>query len=204
MDFFEKLKRYEIILGSQSPRRQELLAQTGIPFRKLVRETSEVFPVGLPPEEVVLLLCQEKAKLFEKELQDPAVVVITADTMVAVDQSVMNKPADPTEAFDMLKTLSGRWHEVLTGVCIRQRNKEIAFFETTKVLFRELEDWEILHYINDCQPFDKAGAYGIQEWIGIVGIREIRGSYANVVGLPVERLFCELKNLLESPAGSYV
>lgn len=196
MDFFEQIRQFDVILGSRSPRRKDLLAAAGIPFRCVVRETPEVFPVDMDPGEVVLLLCREKARQFAGELQDPSAIVITADTIVVDRGAILNKPADSAGAFAMLKALSGRWHKVLTGVCISYGNRQHAFAETTEVYFRDLEDWEIRHYVSQCKPFDKAGAYGIQEWIGYVGIGRLKGSYTNVVGLPVERVFSELKKIV--------
>lgn len=196
MQFLEKLKSYDIILASQSPRRRELLAQTGIPFRVLVKPTPEAFPSRLPPQEVALLLSREKAAAFQEELNSENTVVITADTIVVVDGQIINKPGDHDHALEMLRSLSGKDHEVITGVCIRHQKKEKHFFETTRVFFRVLREEEIRYYVTHFKPFDKAGAYGIQEWIGHVGIHHIEGSYPNVVGLPVERVFTELRALL--------
>ncbi len=196
MQFFDTLKSYDIILASQSPRRKELLAQTGIPFRVMVKPTPEEFPKGLPPHEVALLVCRQKAQAFADELKDERVVVITADTIVVVDGKIINKPGDHAHAVQMLRSLSGKAHEVITGVCIRHKKNIRQFYETTTVFFRELREEEIQYYVTHYKPFDKAGAYGIQEWIGHVGIHHIEGSYPNVVGLPVERVFTELKVLL--------
>ena len=196
MDFFEKARHYDIILGSQSPRRKALLADTGLPFRSLVRRIPEAFPDGMPPHEVAGFLCLEKARPFHSERKDPSVILITADTIVVNRGRILNKPANQEEAFRMLRLLSGKWHKVMTGVCICHDGKEMVFVDTTGVCFRELADWEIRHYINECQPYDKAGAYGIQEWIGQVGIKQIRGSWSNVVGLPVERVFTALKDII--------
>ncbi len=197
MDFFEKVKKqYDIILASQSPRRKMLMEQTGIPFRVLSRPTPESFPNDLPPEKVVLFLCHEKSRSFEPELNQKGLVVITADTIVVDRGNILNKPSGAGEALAMLTQLSGKGHDVLTGVCIRHQQQTILFFERTRVYFRPLEKEEILHYIRHYKPFDKAGAYGIQEWIGQVGIRKIEGSYLNVVGLPVERVYRELRKLL--------
>lgn len=198
MEFFEKARQFDIILGSQSPRRQALMTETGLLFRSLVRDIPESFPVGLPPREVAMLLCLEKSRAFPAERDDPRVILITADTIVVSGETILNKPSSAEEAFRMLRALSGRWHQVMTGVCIFHNGKELAFVDTTGVYFRELSDWEIRHYIAHWKPFDKAGAYGIQEWIGHVGVREIRGSWSNVVGLPVERVFAALKTIMEA------
>ena len=196
MQFFETLKSYDIILASQSPRRKELLAQTGIPFRVMVKPTSEEFPEGIPPNEVAMRLSKLKTLAFTTELEDKNVLVIAADTIVVVDGKIINKPGDHNHAIEMLRTLSGREHEVITGVCIRHKDDTRLFYESTTVYFRVLSEEEIQYYVTNFKPFDKAGAYGIQEWIGHVGIHHIEGSYPNVVGLPVERVFTELKTLI--------
>ncbi|MBW6496901.1 MAG: Maf family nucleotide pyrophosphatase [Bacteroidales bacterium] len=196
MKFFETLQSYDIILASQSPRRRELLAQTGIPFRVLVKPTDEAFPKNLPPHEVAMMLARQKAHAFADELNDERVVVITADTIVVVDGKIINKPGDHDHAVEMLRSLSGKAHEVITGVCIRHKKNIRQFYETTTVFFKDLSEEEMQYYVTHYQPFDKAGAYGIQEWIGHVGIHHIEGSYPNVVGLPVERVFTELKTLI--------
>lgn len=197
MQFLESLKSFDIILASQSPRRRDLLAQTGIPFRVLVKPISEEFPADLTPQEVALRLSRHKALAFTEELKLDKTVVITADTIVVADGQIINKPGDHDHAVHMLRSLSGKDHEVITGVCIRHREKEKSFFETTRVFFRVLKEEEIQYYVINFKPFDKAGAYGIQEWIGHVGIHHIEGSYPNVVGLPVERVYAELRSLLK-------
>lgn len=197
----ELLKNYDIILASKSPRRKELLAQAGIPFRVVARETSEHFTSDSDPAEVVLTLCQRKAALFDSELSNEHIVVIAADTIVVCQGEIINKPANEAEAFSMLTGLSGKSHDVLTGVCIRHKEDSLTFFEKTRVHFRMLKEDEILHYINTSRPFDKAGGYGIQEWIGYIGITGIEGSYSNVVGLPVHRVYEELIRLLDYSKG---
>ena len=196
MTFLERLKYFDIILGSQSPRRRELLQAADIPFRVMHRSIPEHFPEELPPHEVVLQLCLEKSEAFLPELKDPRVVVITADTIVVSQGGILNKAVSEAEAFSMLSALSGKWHQVLTGVCIRKLDAVRLFYETTRVQFRELSSEEINYYIRNYKPFDKAGAYGIQEWIGYVGISRIEGSWANVVGLPVERVYRELREMV--------
>lgn len=197
MQFFENLKSFDIILASQSPRRRGLLAQTGIPFRVMVKPTSETFPPGLPPHEVALRLSREKAIAFDEELKSPKTVVIAADTIVVDAGQIINKPGDHAHAVEMLRSLSGKDHEVITGVCLRHQKQERLFYETTRVFFRLLTEEEIQYYVTNYKPFDKAGAYGIQEWIGHVGIHHIEGSYPNVVGLPVERVYTEILTLLK-------
>ncbi len=197
MDFFDKLKSFDIILASQSPRRRALMEATGIPFRTMVRPTDELFPDGMPPASVVKHLCCAKADCFKHELKRPETIVITADTIVVHNKKIINKPADPDDAFQMLSTLSGSTHEVYTGVCIRNQQKEIVFHDHSLVSFRPLTEEEIRYYIKSYAPMDKAGAYGIQEWIGYVGINAIEGSYPNVMGMPVHKVYLHLRNMVE-------
>ncbi len=198
MEFFRKLKQYDIILASQSPRRKALMEATGIPFRTMVRPTAESFPDDLPPAEVVKYLCRAKAECFRDELLRPEVVLITADTIVVHKGGIINKPSGPDEAFGMLSRLSGSTHEVYTGVCIRNQKKEIVFYDHSLVTFRALKQEEIRYYIAQCAPWDKAGAYGIQEWIGYIGITSIEGSYPNVMGMPVHKVYLHLIEMLNS------
>ena len=201
MEFFDKLKAFDIILASQSPRRRALMEATGIPFRTLVRPTDELFPDGMPPEEVVKHLCRAKADCFKDELSRPETIIITADTIVVHNDKIINKPAGPEEAFQMLSTLSGSTHEVYTGVCIRRKQEEVVFHDHSLVSFRPLTAEEIRYYIKAHAPFDKAGAYGIQEWIGYVGINAIEGSYPNVMGMPVHKVYLHLKKMIENNIG---
>jgi len=195
MHFFEKLKTYDIILASGSPRRRELLSEAGIPFRVEVRPVSEAYAESLDPVAIVYHLCQQKSLPFAEELRAPRTVVITADTIVAINNHVLNKPSTPQEAYAMLRMLSGQMHAVHTGVCIGHGDTVRRFHETTLVYFRDLHDEEIIYYINNYRPFDKAGSYGIQEWIGRVGITHIEGSYDNVVGFPVQRVYTALTGI---------
>ncbi len=196
MNCLESFKEYDIILASHSPRRKALMEGAGIPFRILVRPTPELFPENMPPAGVVAHLCRGKASCFEDELKKPGVVVITADTIVVHRNKIINKPAGAEEAFDMLSELSGSTHEVYTGVCIRRQHEERVFHDHSLVSFRTLTYDEIWYYINNYSPFDKAGAYGIQDWIGYIGVAEIRGSYHNVMGLPVHKVYETLKKML--------
>ncbi len=196
MKCFDCLARYDIILASQSPRRKMLMEGAGIPFRVLARPVPEVFPENMSPLEVVKFLCRQKAACFEQEFKDPDKVVITADTIVVHQGRIINKPDDEKQAFDMLSSLSGSTHEVYTGVCIRKLDQEILFHDHSLVSFRELSSNEISYYIEKYAPYDKAGAYGIQEWIGYIGIEGIQGSYHNVMGLPVHMVYSELMNML--------
>lgn len=181
-----------LILASNSPRRKQLLEQAGFEFVVRVKDTEESFPEDLDTAMVPEYLALKKAEAFREELIGDE-IVITADTIVALDNKVLNKPVDIKEAYEMLSNLSGRSHEVYTGVCLLSRNKQITFAEKTIVHFRPLEQSEIDYYIENYMPYDKAGAYGVQEWLGLVAIEKIEGSYFNVMGLPVHRVYEELK-----------
>jgi len=187
----EKLRGKKIILASQSPRRQQLLKNLEVEFSIETRDVDERFSNELKREEVALYLAQKKATAFGP-LADADTIVITSDTIVCLDDDILNKPADKAEAMSMLQRLSGREHQVITAVCLRSVQKTHAFFETTTVRFKPLKADEIEHYIDTYQPFDKAGSYGIQEWIGYVGVAGIDGCFFNVMGLPLHRLNAEL------------
>ncbi|SFD86636.1 Maf family nucleotide pyrophosphatase [Thermophagus xiamenensis] len=192
---FKKLESYNITLASGSPRRKEILEKTGIPFTiGRGRDVREEYPADLPIDQVALFLARLKADAWKDIWQQPNQMVITADTIVAIDNKVIGKPEDRDHAIQMLNNLSGRSHRVVTGVVIRTADKEKAFTDVTTVHFKPLAREEIIYYIDQYQPFDKAGAYGIQEWIGLIGIHRIEGSYFNVMGLPVSRLMEELRN----------
>lgn len=182
-------KKY--ILASNSPRRKELLTNLGLPFISRVKEIDEKYPPELSKAEVAEFLAAHKASAYRDELQ-PEEVIITADTIVCLDDKVLNKPYDHAEATRMLIQLSGRSHEVYTGVCLLSREKSVVFHDETTVHFRDLTRDEIDYYVNHYKPFDKAGAYGAQDWLGMVGIERLEGSYFNVMGLPVHRLYQEL------------
>lgn len=185
------LNDYQIILASQSPRRHQMLRELGVSFEIKIREVDEIYPEGLRPEEVPLYLAELKSKAFEKDLESNQ-LVITADTIVCIDEWILGKPVDRADAINMLKALSGRSHQVISGVCLQSVEKKVSFSTITHVHFKVLSDEEINYYIENYKPFDKAGAYGIQEWIGFIGIDGIEGSYFNVVGLPIQRLYQEL------------
>jgi len=187
----KNLDRYRIILASNSPRRRQLLADLGLDFNVLTLDTEEDFPEGLSMSEIPVYLAELKAQPFD--IKDDDLLVITADTIVWCDGEVLTKPADSADAKRILQKLSGKKHQVLTGVCIKTKDKQRSFFSKTDVCFKQLSDEEIDYYIEHYQPFDKAGAYGIQEWIGYIGIEKIEGSYFNVMGLPVQQLYQELK-----------
>lgn len=185
---------YKIILASNSPRRRELLAGLGLDFTvKVIDGIDESWPQELKGEDIPLYISREKAAPYRK-LMGPKDLVITADTIVYVDGQVLGKPHDKADARRMLQLISGRWHEVITGVTLMTAQGERSFAVTTRVKFCNLTESEIESYVESGQPMDKAGAYGIQEWIGYVGVEAIEGSYFNVVGLPVQRLYRELMN----------
>lgn len=185
---------YKIILASNSPRRRELLTGLGLDFTvKVISGIDESWPHTLKGEDIPLYISREKAAPYRQTIAQDE-LVITADTIVYVDGEVLGKPHDEADAKRMLRMISGRWHEVITGVTLMTAEREHSFAVTTKVKFCNLSDSEIDYYIKNYAPMDKAGAYGIQEWIGYVGVEAIEGSYFNVVGLPVQRLYRELLN----------
>jgi len=170
------------------------MQQTGLQFTvQLAGETDELYPIGLQREEIPLYLARLKADAFLRAVAIPNdAIVVTADTIVWINNRVLGKPAKRQEAIDMLEILSGNMHRVYTGVCLTTTGKQHAFFDESKVYFRKLTNDEISFYVDRCHPYDKAGAYGIQEWIGYVGVEKIEGSYSNVMGLPVQKLYCGL------------
>ena len=189
----DKLKRYRIILASASPRRKELLSKLDIDFTvKVLHDVDESFPASLSVVQVPQYISRKKADAYRQEMQEND-MVITADTVVAVGRRILGKPKSAEEARTMLKLLSDRYHRVVTGVTIMTAKRTETFATVSRVRFTRLNDEEIDYYISKYKPFDKAGAYGIQEWIGMVGITELNGSYFNVMGLPVQRLYQELK-----------
>ncbi len=189
MDWFPS---YNFILASKSPRRKELLSGLGIPFNVMLSDVPEIFPDHLSVYEIPVFLAELKAKSFTGILHEND-LVITADTIVALDGKVLNKPADRDEARLMLQMLSGREHQVITGICLLSVSKQKSFYDVSGVVFKDLTESEIEYYLDHFKPYDKAGAYGIQEWIGLIGIKAIEGSYFNVVGLPVQKLYDEIR-----------
>jgi septum formation protein len=187
---------FRFILASRSPRRQELLREAGFIFEVKEVDYDESFPESLKGKEIAEYLSLEKARSFTKNNILPDEVIITADTIVWCNNRVLDKPQNYKEAFDILRMISGNTHEVITGVTLLSSERLHTFSETTLVTFDILSDEEIDHYIKNYKPFDKAGAYGIQEWIGVVGNSYIEGSYFNVMGLPVQRLVKELRSFL--------
>lgn len=191
----ENLNKYKIILASNSPRRRELLSGLGIDYEvRIIKDIDESYPETLKGEDIPVFISKSKAEAYLSTLGENE-MVITADTIVYTNGKVLGKPADKEDAFSMLKELSGHSHQVITGVCITTRKFQKSFATVTEVTFDSLSDEEINFYIEKYKPFDKAGAYGIQEWIGFIGVSGIKGSYFNVMGLPVQRLYKELKEL---------
>ena len=184
--------KYKLILASNSPRRKELLAGLGVPFEvRVLQDIDEHYPENLPVNEVARYIAKEKADAYRRIVAADE-LIITADTVVIVGDEILGKPVDEADAVRMLKLLSGRTHQVMTGVCLVTAEKERCFDVTTDVTFKALTDEEIHYYVNRYRPFDKAGAYGIQEWIGYIGVTGLNGSYYNVMGLPVQRIYQEL------------
>lgn len=192
----EKLKPYRLILASQSPRRRQLLADAGIEFVLAPRfECEESFPDTMPAAEVAEYLSSLKSEAYPESLGAND-ILLTADTVVIACNRILGKPADRAEAIEMITMLSGRDHEVVTGVTLRSAECVKSFSVVSKVQFRALAQEEIEYYVDTYRPYDKAGSYGIQEWIGYVGIEGIEGSFYNVMGLPVQRLYCELNDFI--------
>jgi septum formation protein len=183
----------KIILASKSPRRQELLGLMDIDFRIVLKEVDESYPDNLTPEEIAVYIAEKKAYAFDETVGDE--IVLTADTIVCIDGLILGKPENAEHAVEMLQMLSGKMHKVITGVCLLYKHKYHSFYDVSEVYFSKLPNEEIVGYVNKYQPFDKAGSYGIQERIGLIGIERINGSYTNVVGLPTEKLYRELLNL---------
>ncbi|MBS1231396.1 MAG: maf protein [Bacteroidetes bacterium] len=192
----EEINRYRIILASRSPRRQQLLYELGLKFEVVTRSWTEKYPRHLKGAEIALYVAGGKAKAFQSEVKDNE-IVITADTIVWCNNKVLDKPVGKADARKILREISGNTHEVITGVCLLSAVKQTSFFSSTKVTFSELSGEEIEYYITNFNPYDKAGAYGIQEWIGIAACSRIEGSYFNVMGLPVEQVYHELLRFIQ-------
>ena len=194
-NMLDNLKKYKVVLASNSPRRKELLSGLGIDYEvKTLPDIDESFPEGLSEVETATYIARAKADVYRTIMQ-PDELIITADTIVWLDGEVMGKPVDGEDARRMLRALSGKTHQVITGVCLTAINGQKAFATVTDVTFCCLSEEEIDYYVECYRPMDKAGSYGIQEWIGFVGVESISGSYFNVMGLPIQRLYTELKKL---------
>ena len=197
MFFIEELKEYDLFLASRSPRRRQLLADCGLEFSLAGDyEVVEEYPRDLPADEVAAFLSRLKSEAYPEPLGGKD-ILITADTVVIADGRILGKPAGRETALDMLRSLSGRSHSVITGVTLRNGSRSRTFDSRTKVFFKQLSDEEIDYYVDRYRPYDKAGAYGIQEWIGYVAIERIEGSFYNVMGLPVQKLLTELEIFIE-------
>jgi len=190
-------KDFKIILASKSPRRKELLQHIVADFEIRNKEVAEIYPIDIIASEVASFLAKLKASAFEGELNYKE-ILITSDTTVVLDNVVYGKPKDFNDAISILQKLSGNKHQVITGVCLKSKNKELIFSNTTNVYFKKLSLEEITFYIEKYKPYDKAGAYAIQEWIGFIGIEKIEGDYNNIVGLPLQRLSIELAKFCNS------
>ncbi|SNY99724.1 Maf family nucleotide pyrophosphatase [Flagellimonas pacifica] len=190
----QKLKGRKLILGSGSPRRKMFLEEMGLDFEVRPKSVEEIYPDNLKGKEISSYLAKLKADPFKEELQENE-IVLTSDTVVWYKDTSLAKASSKQEAFEMLRTLSGDWHEVITSVCFTTIQRQKTVSATTLVKFKDFTDEEINFYIEQCKPFDKAGAYGIQEWIGMIGISEIKGSYTNVVGLPTQLVYQTLTEL---------
>ena len=193
----DKLNQYKIILASGSPRRKELMTMLGINFTVKTKPTDEVYPDGTPSDKVSEFLAKLKAEAFlEESLSDPNLIVIAADTTVVIDDEILGKPKDRADAIAMLQKLSGKRHTVYSGVCILKEGQFHSFTAHTDVWFRKMAEEEIVFYVDNYKPFDKAGAYAVQEWIGAAAISRMEGSYYNVVGLPTQMLYVKLAEVV--------
>jgi septum formation protein len=188
--------KWQIILASRSPRREQLLKELGLEFKVVFKNYKEEYPVILSGTSIAEYLSHQKALTFRGSLSDNE-IVITADTIVWCNDKVLDKPANFEEAVDILRIISGKTHEVITGVTFFSNYREYTFSDSTRVQFDNLSDEEIIYYVREFKPYDKAGAYGIQEWIGLAGIISIEGSFFNVMGLPVQKLYRELKDYVK-------
>ena len=196
MKLLQNLDNYQIILASQSPRRQELLKGLNIQFEVMLIDVDEDYPSQLVGVDIPMFLAEKKAKAYQSVMNENS-MIITADTIVWHEGQVLGKPIDKADAKRMLQILSGKTHQVITGVCISTLKRRKIFHVITDVRFSKLTESEIDYYVDNFKPFDKAGAYGVQEWIGFVGVEHINGSYFNVMGLPIQRLYNELKRWKE-------
>lgn len=192
----ENIKKYNILLASKSPRRQQMLKELGIDFKIVTKDgIDESFSNELSETEIPVFLAKHKASAFKNIIKKDD-ILITADTIVWHNKKVLGKPKNFEDAKNIISSLSGDKHQVITGVCLTSLQKQTCFYSVTDVYFKKLSEAEIEYYIKNYKPYDKAGAYGIQEWIGFVGIEKISGSYFNVVGLPIQQLYCELQKFI--------
>ena len=190
MEIFNK----KILLNSHSPRRKQILESMGLDVKTVSSDCEETYPDNIPPEEVAVYLATKKCRAYKGDIL-PDEVLVSADTIVINGNSILGKPKNRQQALEMLKSLSGNTHKVITGCCLQSQNTLKSFYETTEVIFGELDDEEIVYYTDKYSPYDKAGAYGVQEWIGMTGIKGLKGDYYNVMGLPANKLWQQLKDL---------
>ncbi len=191
----DEINRFQIILASRSPRRQQLLRELGIHFKVVTKDWEEDYPAGLKGADIAVYVAAEKASTFRSEINKNE-IVITADTIVWCNERVLDKPSGSEDAKRIIRQISGNTHEVITGVCILSSAGFKSFCSVTKVTFSDLSSEEIDYYVDNFKPYDKAGAYGIQEWIGLAACSRIEGSYFNVMGLPVDQVYNELKKFI--------
>lgn len=191
-----KILTRPLILASKSPRRKALLEDAGFSFKTEPVDIDENYPENLAPAAVAEYLAEKKAKAYALPLKDE--ILLTADTVVSTEDKILGKPENQEEAFSMLKSLSGTNHKVISGVCLKNDRHSVTFHDTTQVMFKPLDNDEIWYYIQHFKPYDKAGAYAIQEWIGMIGVEEIKGSYFNVIGLPVHKVYSTLMEYFAS------
>ena len=190
------VENIELYLASQSPRRRALLKELGFPVKIVTPPNiDEVYPPDIKGPEIPLYLAKSKADVYTGDLPENAMLV-TADTIVWINNQVIEKPKDENDAKTMLQILSGNMHQVFTGICLKYKGNSYSFYDETKVFFKNLSLQEIIYYVEKYKPFDKAGAYGVQEWIGFIGVERIEGSYFNVMGLPTHRLYAEITSIL--------
>ena len=188
-------KQYNFILGSNSPRRSEILKEIGLDFKIIASNIDETIPKGIKNKNVPIYLAKEKANFLAKELNENE-ILITADTIVLMNDEIITKPLNKKDAKNILQKISNNKHEVITGVCITSNRNQHSFSSKTEVFFNKIRDYEIEYYLEKFKPYDKAGSYGIQEWLGLISIRKIIGSYTNVVGMPSSELYQELNKFI--------
>jgi septum formation protein len=193
----KKISDFQIVLASNSPRRKELLAFVVPNFIVKTKEVAEIYPETIQKDTVAEYLAKLKASVFEGEINENE-IFITSDTIVLLGDSIFGKPEDKEDAIYILQQLSGKNHQVITGVCFKTATKEISFSHSTEVIFKELSLEEITYYIDTFKPYDKAGAYAIQEWIGFIGVEKINGDYNNIVGLPVQEMYSRLQQFVKT------
>ena len=186
----QKFSSYHIVLASNSPRRKQFLSDLGLTFSVQPANVNEEYPAELRGKDIALFIAEQKASVFNDVNENE--LIITCDTIVWLDNKAFGKPYDKSEAVEMLQQLSGKTHEVISAVCLKSATSNHLFYDITRVTFNNLSEEDITYYVEQYKPFDKAGAYGIQEWIGLIGIEKIEGSYTNVVGMPMEKLYNEL------------